>query len=92
MWRPGAAAPVADVPDTPANLEAGAAVPAYNALHGQSFGHQRRALPIFAYKNAILYALEQYQVLVLVGETGSGKTTRECGFCSGIVFEGTTCS
>ena len=33
-------------------------------------------LPVQAARSRILYALEQYAVVVLVGETGSGKTTQ----------------
>lgn len=33
-------------------------------------------LPVHAARSRILYALEQYAVVVLVGETGSGKTTQ----------------
>jgi ATP-dependent RNA helicase DDX35 len=37
---------------------------------------QRQILPIFKYKNHILYALENYQTIILVSETGSGKSTQ----------------
>lgn len=80
MWRPGAAAP--DVSDTPGTLESTHLT--YNAAGGQSFQAQRRALPIAAYRSTILYAVETHQVVILVGETGCGKTTREwlaCGNC-----------
>ncbi len=33
---------------------------------------QRSLLPISAYRRNILYALEKYQVLIIVGETGTG--------------------
>ncbi|KAI0446978.1 P-loop containing nucleoside triphosphate hydrolase protein [Xylaria telfairii] len=36
----------------------------------------RKSLPIFKYRDEFIAALEQYQILVLVGETGSGKTTQ----------------
>lgn len=36
----------------------------------------RKSLPIYAYRDQFLAALEQYQILVIVGETGSGKTTQ----------------
>jgi len=34
------------------------------------------SLPIDSHRLEILYALEKYQIVILVGETGSGKTTR----------------
>ncbi|OAA56838.1 ATP-dependent RNA helicase DHX8 [Cordyceps fumosorosea ARSEF 2679] len=36
----------------------------------------RKSLPIYQYRDEFLAALEQYQILVIVGETGSGKTTQ----------------
>ncbi|KAL2158204.1 hypothetical protein VTH06DRAFT_4524 [Thermothelomyces fergusii] len=49
----------------------------------------RKSLPVYAYRDAFLDAVREYQVLILVGETGSGKTTQipqylhEAGFTSG---------
>ncbi|XP_014251825.1 probable ATP-dependent RNA helicase DHX35 [Cimex lectularius] len=48
---------------------------------------QRKKLPIFKNRNDILFLLEKYQTLVLVGETGCGKSTQvpqyllESGWC-----------
>lgn len=36
----------------------------------------RESLPIFAYREQLLEAVEQFQTLIIVGETGSGKTTQ----------------
>lgn len=36
----------------------------------------RRTLPIYSYRTELLSAVKQNQVLILVGETGSGKTTQ----------------
>jgi pre-mRNA-splicing factor ATP-dependent RNA helicase DHX16 len=33
-------------------------------------------LPIFAYKQDLLHAIEEYQTLIVIGDTGSGKTTQ----------------
>ena len=49
----------------------------------------RRTLPVFAYREDIIAAVREHQVLIIVGETGSGKTTQvpqylyEAGFCNG---------
>lgn len=36
----------------------------------------RAALPIFPYREDLLAAVEEHQIVVIVGETGSGKTTQ----------------
>ena len=36
----------------------------------------RRSLPVFAYREELLQAVENYQTIIIVGETGSGKTTQ----------------
>lgn len=48
----------------------------YNKYLSQSIQTQRQRLPIFQNRNHILYLLEKYQTLVLVGETGCGKSTQ----------------
>lgn len=48
----------------------------FNAHHSLSLAAQRERLPIRQYRDQILYCLENYQTLVLVGETGSGKSTQ----------------
>ncbi|KAJ9156270.1 HrpA-like helicase [Pleurostoma richardsiae] len=41
-----------------------------------SIQETRKTLPIYAYRDDFLAAIEEYQILVIVGETGSGKTTQ----------------
>jgi len=36
----------------------------------------RENLPIFSYKTELLQAIRDFQILIIVGETGSGKTTQ----------------
>jgi len=49
----------------------------------------RKGLPMFTYREQILAAVAEYQVLIIVGETGSGKTTQlpqylhEAGYTKG---------
>jgi pre-mRNA-splicing factor ATP-dependent RNA helicase DHX16 len=38
--------------------------------------HDRKSLPVYAYREGFLQAVEENQVIILVGETGSGKTTQ----------------
>ncbi|KAI1085006.1 P-loop containing nucleoside triphosphate hydrolase protein [Whalleya microplaca] len=50
----------------------------------QSFGkrvnmsikQQRESLPVFAFRDQLIQAVRQHQILIVVGETGSGKTTQ----------------
>ncbi|XP_049850339.1 uncharacterized protein LOC126322528 [Schistocerca gregaria] len=42
----------------------------------QSLRRVRESLPVFAFRDQILRAIDSYQILVVVGETGSGKTTQ----------------
>lgn len=37
---------------------------------------QRKALPIYRHRNSVLFALEKHRTVVVVGETGCGKTTQ----------------
>ncbi|XP_044270837.1 probable ATP-dependent RNA helicase DHX35 isoform X1 [Tribolium madens] len=48
----------------------------FNRHLSQSIQTQRQKLPIFNNRNHILFLLEKYQTLVLVGETGCGKSTQ----------------
>ena len=41
-----------------------------------SIQETRRSLPIYAYRDEFLAAMATHQILVIVGETGSGKTTQ----------------
>lgn len=42
----------------------------------QSIDQIRKSLPIYQYRDDLLAAIDEYQVLIIVGETGSGKTTQ----------------
>ncbi|ESQ52145.1 hypothetical protein EUTSA_v10017881mg [Eutrema salsugineum] len=37
---------------------------------------ERKSLPIYSYRDELLKAVKDHQVLIIVGETGSGKTTQ----------------
>jgi ATP-dependent RNA helicase DDX35 len=49
---------------------------AHRAAERLSLHDQRRRLPIFAHRAEILYLVETHATTVIVGETGSGKTTQ----------------
>ncbi|XP_042242788.1 probable ATP-dependent RNA helicase DHX35 [Homarus americanus] len=48
----------------------------YNPHRSLSIEKQRQRLPVFRARNHILYLVEKYQTTVVVGETGSGKSTQ----------------
>jgi pre-mRNA-splicing factor ATP-dependent RNA helicase DHX16 len=42
----------------------------------KSIEEVRKSLPVYEWREDLLRAVEEYQVLIIVGETGSGKTTQ----------------
>ncbi|CUA75439.1 pre-mRNA-splicing factor ATP-dependent RNA helicase DHX16 [Rhizoctonia solani] len=62
----------------------------------QSIDQTRKSLPIYAYREQLLEAIETHQVLIVVAETGSGKTTQlpqylhEAGYTKGGLKVGCT--
>ncbi|XP_066579606.1 pre-mRNA-splicing factor ATP-dependent RNA helicase DHX16 [Amia ocellicauda] len=42
----------------------------------QSLAEVRRSLPVFPYREDLLAAIAEHQILIIEGETGSGKTTQ----------------
>uniref|UniRef100_A0A8C9VL17 Probable ATP-dependent RNA helicase DHX35 n=1 Tax=Scleropages formosus TaxID=113540 RepID=A0A8C9VL17_SCLFO len=48
----------------------------YNPHTSMSIEKQRQKLPVFKHRNHILYLVESYQTVVIVGETGCGKSTQ----------------
>lgn len=56
----------------------------------------KKSLPVYEYRDDLLEAVSKYPVLIVVGETGSGKTTQlpqylyESGYCKGSKIVGCT--
>ncbi|EIE20207.1 putative DEAH [Coccomyxa subellipsoidea C-169] len=65
-----------------------AVVPTFNRNEKLALQEQRRRLPVFQHRREILYLVEHHATVIIVGETGSGKTTQipqyllEAGWCS----------
>lgn len=90
FWKPGAEAPGCQVDEERENLhETSIHVPVYNPNASLSIERQRQSLPVFRYRNHILYLVEKYKTVVIVGETGCGKSTQipqylvEAGWAAG---------
>lgn len=77
FWRPGTSAPglQAERPEGLAD-EAAASTLHLNPRHNLPLQQQRKLLPIARVRLELLYALERYRTVVVVGETGSGKSTQ----------------
>mmetsp|Transcript_12057 Transcript_12057/g.28301 ORF Transcript_12057/g.28301 Transcript_12057/m.28301 type:complete len:1283 (-) Transcript_12057:45-3893(-) len=48
----------------------------YGIISNKSIKEQRESLPVFRLKSELMRAMSENQVLVVIGETGSGKTTQ----------------
>ncbi|KAJ4482549.1 P-loop containing nucleoside triphosphate hydrolase protein [Lentinula aciculospora] len=75
FWKPGTSGPGSSL-DRDSQIEENVvqSAPAYSSLSIQS---QRERLPIYKHRDKLLYCMEEYGVLIVVGQTGCGKTTRE---------------
>nr|XP_026691480.1 probable ATP-dependent RNA helicase DHX35 [Ciona intestinalis] len=73
FWRPGDDQPNESVKQERAGSDD---TVVFNNHADLSLMNQRKRLPIFQYRNHILYLLEKHNVLIIVGETGSGKSTQ----------------
>lgn len=61
----------------------------YGKRVNMTMKQQRESLPVFAFRDQLIEAVQRYQILIMIGETGSGKTTQttqylaEAGFTNG---------
>ncbi|XP_014519174.1 probable pre-mRNA-splicing factor ATP-dependent RNA helicase DEAH9 [Vigna radiata var. radiata] len=92
FWKPGTERPQGRVVDD----EEGGLLFLFGSHHSSSARHgyasiekQRQRLPVSKYRTAILYLVETHATTIIVGETGSGKTTqipqylKEAGWATG---------
>eukprot|EP00058_Branchiostoma_floridae_P019398 XP_002604888.1 hypothetical protein BRAFLDRAFT_264370 [Branchiostoma floridae] len=75
FWKPGTEAPGVHEERQQVSEGSGEAV-VHNQNASLSIQQQRQRLPVFKYRNQILYLVERYQTVVIVGETGCGKSTQ----------------
>jgi len=79
--------PPSDLPEWKRHIQGGSKG-SYGRKTVMSILDQRQSLPIYKLKDELMKAINDNQVLVVVGETGSGKTTQmtqymaECGFAA----------
>ncbi|GFS16134.1 DEAH (Asp-Glu-Ala-His) box polypeptide 35 [Elysia marginata] len=81
FWKPGTAGPGLEKisQERSATLDqsgVGNTCVSYNPNRNLSIEQQRQKLPVFQYRNHILYLAEKYQTVVIIGETGCGKSTQ----------------
>ncbi|KAH0619085.1 hypothetical protein JD844_018733 [Phrynosoma platyrhinos] len=77
FWKPGTDGPGANLSEERQSPAESASVSViYNPYVSLSIEQQRQKLPVFKLRNHILYLVENYQTLVIVGETGCGKSTQ----------------
>ncbi|KAI9362530.1 putative Pre-mRNA splicing factor [Zopfochytrium polystomum] len=75
FWKPGTIAPGSNA-DRDAEQDASFVIRPAIVDESLSMQQQRERLPIFKHRLQLLYLVEKFQVVVLVGHTGSGKTTQ----------------
>ncbi|GAB2298615.1 ATPdependent RNA helicase [Dionaea muscipula] len=79
FWKPGTERPRLVDDDEGGVIFHYSASSSSSSSSGFGYGSiekQRQRLPVYNYRNAILYLVETHAVTIIVGETGSGKTTQ----------------
>uniref|UniRef100_A0A8C0WIH1 Probable ATP-dependent RNA helicase DHX35 n=1 Tax=Castor canadensis TaxID=51338 RepID=A0A8C0WIH1_CASCN len=77
FWRPGTEGPGVSISEERQSVtENFGTTVVYNPYAALSIEQQRQKLPVFKLRNHILYLIENYQTVVIVGETGCGKSTQ----------------
>eukprot|EP01105_Mastigella_eilhardi_P014061 TRINITY_DN319_c0_g1_i1.p1 TRINITY_DN319_c0_g1~~TRINITY_DN319_c0_g1_i1.p1 ORF type:complete len:697 (-),score=165.37 TRINITY_DN319_c0_g1_i1:1149-3239(-) len=76
FWKPGTAGPGLELAVHDRECEKENDYYVYNPWARLSISQQRVRLPIFQCRSQLLYCLEKCAVVVIIGETGCGKTTQ----------------
>ncbi|EIW69555.1 ATP-dependent RNA helicase DDX35 [Tremella mesenterica] len=75
FWKPGTAAPGSSL-DRDTETE-GSLLPSLNPQTAHlSLDAQRQRLPIYKHREKLLWCVEKYRVVIVVGQTGCGKSTQ----------------
>ncbi|KAF6030406.1 DHX35 [Bugula neritina] len=74
FWKPGTSAPGEDIVEE--RKSETVVTSSYNSNASLPILQQRERLPIYKYRNNILYCVEKFQTTIIIGETGSGKSTQ----------------
>eukprot|EP01135_Chromosphaera_perkinsii_P000731 Nk52_evm19s151 gene=Nk52_evmTU19s151 len=78
--RGGAAA--AGAPEVPEwKLASFGKATSYGQKTDKTIQEQRESLPIYSLKRQLMEAIDKHQILIVIGETGSGKTTQMTQYC-----------
>ncbi|KAI0492045.1 hypothetical protein KFK09_026310 [Dendrobium nobile] len=90
FWKPGTERPRPCLVDDEEGGVLFYSTPPPSSSYGYAnLEKQRQRLPVFKYRTAILYLVEYHSTVIIVGETGSGKTTqipqylKEAGWAEG---------
>lgn len=51
-------------------------LPPIKRIRNETIREQRESLPVFKFRNEIVAAVKKHPILIVIGETGSGKTTQ----------------
>jgi ATP-dependent RNA helicase DDX35 len=77
FWKPGTIAPGSSIDRETERESEETLLNVYRDISSRlTIQQQRERLPIYKHKHEILYLLDNYQVLILVGHTGSGNNTK----------------
>lgn len=75
FWRPGDEDPRLKLEEERTS-DSGEQYVIFNPYASLSIQQQRQKLPVFSVRTHILYLVEKYPTLVVIGHTGSGKSTQ----------------